>query len=86
MQHRFIILQKKDRIFVYGFSVSFKTVTKLKLNTGNAIQALILPASHSRDDFHDLNCMSKLVLQTWRSWMDFLFNRLYSYAKYIKSI
>jgi len=47
---------KKKRMFAKDFFVSFKTVNKLKLNIGNVTQALILPASHSPDEFHELLC------------------------------
>jgi hypothetical protein len=52
----------KKRIFAKNFSVSFKTVNKLKLNIGNVTQAMILPASRTPDEFHDLLC--NLVLET----------------------
>ena len=46
----------KKRILAQDFAVSFKTFNKLKQNIGNITQALILPASHSPDEFHDLLC------------------------------
>jgi len=43
-------------MFAKDFFVSFKTVNTLKLNIGNVTQALILPASRSPEEFHELLC------------------------------
>jgi len=61
----------KKGIFAKDFSISFKTVNKLKLNIGYVTRALILPASRSPDEFRNLLC--NFVREPWSSEMNFVF-------------